>query len=286
MQAGASPARKARAHYRHEMRTLTYVTLDDGNGGIVRNLNHQGVAVQAVARLHVEQRVRMRFELLFPRLRVDAYGEVSWANASGQCGIRFVNLPAEIRRRIDEWIFSSLLASIPHDYMDDRANRGDPGGIIFDAPMEVASVSAPGMIGPVASRSLRLSSGVDGVVDQIYNHLQPFEEGDAHESAWSRWLRSPTVPHSLSPRATALLLDGLVMMTAFLLFAFIFLCIAEEVPQWRLSLTAALAAIVLVAGSYWALTFIFGGVSLGTRLVLSRSENETEAASKIEEWFR
>ena len=58
----------------------------------MRNLSHEGAALQAVAPLRQEQRVRLRFELRFPRVRVDAWGRVSWANSSGQCGIRFEEL--------------------------------------------------------------------------------------------------------------------------------------------------------------------------------------------------
>src|SRR5258708_8244778 len=100
MQSATFPARQARTHYRHELRTLTYVTLDEANGGIVRNLSHEGVAVQAVALLRQQQRVRLRFELRFPRLRIDTSGQVSWASPSGQCCIRFVDLPALTRPNI------------------------------------------------------------------------------------------------------------------------------------------------------------------------------------------
>jgi hypothetical protein len=115
MQTATSPARQTRTHYRHELRTLTYVTVDEANGGIIRNLNHEGVAVQAVGPLRRHQRVRLRFELRFPRLRVETYGQVSWATPSGQCGIRFVDLPARTRRQINEWIFSNLLGAVARD---------------------------------------------------------------------------------------------------------------------------------------------------------------------------
>ncbi len=115
MQTVSFPARQARTHYRHELRTLTYVTLDEANGGIIRNLNHEGVAVQAVAPLRQHQRVRLRFELRFPRLRVETYGQVSWASPSGQCGIRFVDLPARTGHQINEWIFSNLLDAVARD---------------------------------------------------------------------------------------------------------------------------------------------------------------------------
>ena len=47
MQAATFPVRCARTNYRHELRTLTYVTLDEANGGIIRNLSREGVAVQS-----------------------------------------------------------------------------------------------------------------------------------------------------------------------------------------------------------------------------------------------
>ena len=96
MDAGTSPARQPRVKHRHELRTLTYVTLDQANGGIVRNLSHEGVGVQAVAAVRPRQQLRVRFELRDPRLRVESRGEVMWATSSGQCGIRFLDLPPEM----------------------------------------------------------------------------------------------------------------------------------------------------------------------------------------------
>ena len=91
-QAGLSPVRPARAKHRHELRTLTYVTLDQANGGVVRNLNHEGIGVQMVGAVSPQQQLRLRLDLRDPRLRVEARGEVAWATASGQCGIRFIDL--------------------------------------------------------------------------------------------------------------------------------------------------------------------------------------------------
>jgi hypothetical protein len=112
MQAGPSAARPARARHRHELRTLTYVTLDQANGGIVRNLTHDGIAVQAVAAVRPRQQLRVNFELRYPRLRVETRGEVVWSTFSGQCGIRFLDTPPGLIRQIDEWIFGDLLQGL------------------------------------------------------------------------------------------------------------------------------------------------------------------------------
>src|SRR5580698_8590442 len=136
MDAGLSP-RQTRAKHRHELRTLTYVTLDQANGGIVRNLNREGFGAQVVAAMRPRQQLRVRFELRYPRLRVEARGEVVWATFSGQCGIRFLDVSPRMRRQINEWIFGSLLEEISlHTEAADSIFAGSP------------STGAPGAVSP------------------------------------------------------------------------------------------------------------------------------------------
>src|SRR5208283_1422617 len=112
MQAGSSPPPLGRTRYRHELRILSYVTLDQANGGIIRNLTHGGIGVQTVAAIRPRQQVRVRFDLRYPRLRVETRGEVVWSTFSGQCGIRFLDLSPRVARQIDEWIFGDLLSGL------------------------------------------------------------------------------------------------------------------------------------------------------------------------------
>lgn len=135
MEAGPALARQMRARHRHELRTLTYVTLDQANGGIVRNLSHDGIAVQAVAAVRPRQQLRVRFDLRYPRLRVETRGEVVWSTFSGQCGIRFLDLSPRLLRQIDEWIFGDLLEglSIPWE---------KPGSVFVDAASSIAAKSS------------------------------------------------------------------------------------------------------------------------------------------------
>ncbi|MGA7926454.1 MAG: PilZ domain-containing protein [Candidatus Sulfotelmatobacter sp.] len=297
MQAVSFPARQARAQYRHELRTLTYVTLDDANGGIIRNLNHEGVAVQAVAALRPQQRVRLRFELRFPRLRVETGGQVLWASRSGRCGIRFVDLPTRTHHQINEWIFSNLL--------DAMAREADHPRSIFGA--SVASIArkekvreenlrdenAPeendGLTVSAAPRpAIRLEPGVarQDEAQAAYQNCEEDLTGPAYESHASElpgfepneplnWLSRP-----LSGRTLAWLVDSLVVLAALLLFALIFISIAHELPPWPLTLGTASAAAVFVAAAYWAIFAVFGGPSLGARLAQTPSsleENEEEA---------
>jgi RDD family/PilZ domain len=265
MQVVPFPARPARIHYRHELRTLTYVTLDAANGGIIRNLNSCGAAVQAVAPLREQQRVRLRFELKIPRLRVEAYGYVCWASSSGQCGIRFVGLPAQTARQIDEWMFSTLLDAAARE----SANRRS----ILDNPFSALEGEASGSegdgldISSARRPAIRMEQDYE-VRDSVQIREQPKAELD--------WLSRP-----LSGRALAWLVDGLIVIAALLLFALIFLSIAHELPRWPVTVVATLAAAIFIGAAYWVLFSVWGGTSLGNRLAqgVSRMEEGSESGS-------
>jgi hypothetical protein len=284
MQLVSFPARQARTRYRHELRTLTYVTLDAANGGIVRNLNSEGVAVQAVAPLHQQQRVRLRFELRFPRLRVETYGQVSWASPSGQCGIRFVELPEQTARQIDEWIFSNLLDAIAREAAHPRSIFG-ASVVSIVREENVREENGPdendGLTLSAAPRSpIRLEPGSSAPDQSQVPSLHP-EEDHANpaydQHAQLNWLSRP-----LSGRTLAWLVDSLVVLAALLLFALIFLSIAHELPQWPFTVAATSAAAVFVVGAYWGVFAVFGGASLGARLANAASaftpeQNEDDA---------
>jgi hypothetical protein len=291
MQAISLPARQTRTSYRHELSTLTYVTLDEANGGIIRNLNSGGVAVQAVGPLRQEQRVRLRFELRFPRLRVDTYGQVSWASPSGRCGIRFVDLSARTSHQIKEWIFASLLDAIardsvlPHSMFAPsifaKAHVGDaPGNNVQD---ETSLEEHDGLTLSAPPRpAIRLRTDVTWR-DETHDLDLPIENVlaslDPEDPAQTNWLSQP-----LSGNTLAWMVDSLVMIAGLLLFALIFLAIAHEVPRWPLTLGAATAAAVFVAATYWTLFATFGGSSLGARLAQATSgldEEESDEADRF-----
>lgn len=258
---------------------MTYVTLDEANGGIIRNLNHEGVAVQAVGALRPEQQVRLRFELRLPRLRVEAQGQVSWASRSGQCGIRFVNLPSSTRLQIDQWIFSNLLDALARDAAHPRSIFG--ASVVSIARGEKAA-------GPEEEDGLTLSAAPHPAIqlepdpvtredsEVLHSHrYEDLADCDDDTSAQLRWLSRP-----LSGRNLAWLVDSLVVMAALLLFAVIFLSIAHELPPWPLALGTALAAAAFVAGAYWSVFAIFGGESLGARLAQAGSGGEDKGENE------
>jgi hypothetical protein len=252
--------------------------------------------VQAVGALRAQQLIRLRFELKFPRLRVEASGLVQWASRSGQCGIRFVDLPPSTRHQIDEWIFSNFLDALARDASRPRS--------IFGA--SVVSIAREENLpqGPVRSRNGREESVQEENVPQENDGLtlsatprpairlepEPTKHSEAtvlplHEDddlahpiedpyAHLSWLSRP-----LSGRTLAWLVDGLVVLAALLLFAIIFLSITKELPPWPLTLGTAAAAVVFVTATYRTMFVVFGGRSLGARLAQGASRFEESEGS-------
>jgi len=283
MQSASFPARQARSHYRHELRTLTYVTLDEANGGVIRNLNHEGVAVQAVGALRAQQHIRLRFELRFPRLRVEAYGQVSWASPTGQCGIRFVDMAPRLSGQINQWIFSNLLDAI-------ALEAGHSGSIFEASVMPVTGQRNPSeendglTLSSTPRPAIRLEPALtrrnEAAVSRFHydeNSASPAREADARSS----WLSRP-----ISARSLAWFVDGLVLIAALLLFALIFLSIAHELPEWPVALSAVAAASAFIAAAYWSLFAVFGGPSLGARLAQATSGFEEKDEGDGQDRFR
>ncbi len=271
MQAGPSPPSLGRTRHRHDLRILSYVTLDQANGGIIRNLTHDGIGVQAVAAIRPRQQVRVRFELRYPRLRVETRGEVVWSAFSGQCGIRFLDLSPRTARQIDEWIFGDLLSGLAVPW------QGAQAGVVASAAASLAtsrhsaaaiagsSGAATGVVAaeeeaglivspaPVKVIELPVQTDAALVDDAISATRRPMPEPEVE------WLSQP-----LSGRGLAWTVNTLVVIAALLLFALVFLSVTRETPRWPLTMVTVAA--IAVAGLYWGFFKTFGGPSFGKRL--------------------
>ncbi len=259
MDIGLSGARQARVHPRHELHTLTYVTLDQANGGIVRDISHQGIGVQMVAAAPPGQQLRVRFELNHPRLRVETLGEVSWSRRSGQCGIRFLDLSPNMGRQINEWIFGNLL----EEASKHCAQEGSIfAGTIFSGTM-LAATSGTVAVPDAAHEEdgLMVSAAALPVIELPASADLPSLQAASEHSGESRldWLFQP-----LSGRGLVWTVNTLVIVAALLLFALIFLSITGEPPRWPL--TTASATAIFVAALYWGFFRLFGGLTPGARL--------------------
>ena len=102
------PPRDRRLQMRVTLTSSAYTALDEVNGGVVLNISETGMAVAATDALLVADylpQVRFRLPNLEQRIKVSA--QVVWlADSKKRVGIQFVDLSAEARHQIANWIAS------------------------------------------------------------------------------------------------------------------------------------------------------------------------------------
>lgn len=310
MQAGPSPAREARLRPRQGVRTLTYVTLDQGNGGILLNLTRNGVAVQSVAAVRMGQKVQVRFDLLSPRVRVNSHGEVVWSTSSGRCGIRFLDLSAQTAHQLDEWTLAKLLEGAspltlqadPEFALRSRRNEPErsaatpaasailPRELVETLDEETDSDAAGTSAGliedhliispapvKVIDLPVQAAPGADSWAPQVVPIAVEPDEGP-DPSGQLDWLSQP-----LSGRSLAWTINGLVVAAAWLLFILVFLSVLREIPKWPGAMISGAA--IVVAGLYWGFFRMFAGASLGAKLT-RLAEGHQDRDEREENRFR
>jgi hypothetical protein len=297
MQTGSSPARETRTGHRHGLRSLIYVTVDQGNGGIVLNISHHGMALQTVGAVRLHQQVRLRFDLLYPQVRVDARGEVVWATSTGRCGIRFLDLSPSAVRQIDQWIFGKLLEGISQlspiknsALSEPRTTELEPSqwraqGSIFSSIVDsepAESAICPdrerGQLDDAAAEDDHLLISPKAVKVISLPRQETIREPTPAQEGELEWLSRP-----LSGRGLAWTVNTLVVVAAALWFAVVFLLVVGQAPKWPEVMIPGGA--VVVATLYWGFFRLLGGGSLGVRLA-RLLENQREQETLEENRFR
>ena len=232
--------------YRYRVPSLVYVNLDQGNGGIVRDISGNGLGIHAVGRLHPGQSVQTRFDLLNPRTRIEASADVIWADESGQAGLRFAQISDRSRRALNDWILTNLLAHVDH---------AAASPTIFEPILELEQ--APVM------QSLPLPS-----MPMAGNVANPRTDAPLTISL-------PFWPTPLSMRKVWLMMDGLLIVSGVLLFWLVFLAIAHSLPSWPLTSGVAIAIAIGFGFAYRMLFRTFAIESPGCYLATRAAAEET-----------
>jgi hypothetical protein len=106
------PMRDRRLHLRTTPASRAYVELGGTNGGMVLNIGETGMAVAAAAPLVVDDclpRIRLQLPSSGPSIEISA--QIVWlAESKKSAGFRFVDLTAEARNQISDWIASEKSA--------------------------------------------------------------------------------------------------------------------------------------------------------------------------------
>lgn len=106
---GKSPRELNRRHSLRQPVPFGYAELERHNGGILLDVGEGGLAVQAVRPVDDAEFTTIRFQLVQCGDWIEARGRIAWTSASNtMAGIAFVDLQADPRLRIREWIFSDI----------------------------------------------------------------------------------------------------------------------------------------------------------------------------------
>jgi hypothetical protein len=196
--------------------SLSYVDLGRGNGGVVLDLSDTGVAVHAVQPLGREQEpLGLEFHLLETSARVQAKGEVVWAEQSGKTGIRFVEVTRVGRQRIKEWMLYNALSASESETAEAWTRKRHP---------DLAATAA-------TSVAMRAAGLVDGAPREVQFVCEIPTTTDL-----------PELRRLLARRLQAEPQPGITVMLASLLFASLVMQIAQAPPTWALALMLGLVA--------------------------------------------
>jgi cell division septation protein DedD len=118
---------------RKTLERLTYIDLPSNNGGIVTDVSEGGLGFHAVAA--VENGGPVHFSFSAGSHRIAGTGELIWTDAKRKIGgLRFTELPAEIREQIRSWPLESNL----------RLSAGKTGAA--DLPAATRSLKVPSIL--------------------------------------------------------------------------------------------------------------------------------------------
>lgn len=246
-----------RGHYRHQIQTLAYVNLDQANGGVIRNLGDAGMAIQAVTPLYVNQQVVLRFDLPNPRVRLEATGRVAWADPVGQAGIEFLALSQRSRRLLKEWIFVQLMASAQHA-------AGDATYLYGKSGQEAAEL----VFSSYARPAIRLEAKAGATSE---DRVRP-------STLHFGWL-----PFAISANALSWLVDGLILLSAVLLFALICIAMVGGVPAWPVTVFVGFGAAAVFAVLYRFLFLFWIGGTPGNWLAGITPEGCERIGGEVED---
>ena len=127
-----------RKHVRQSLRSLSYIQLDEANGGFLLNLSEGGLAVQAAMSVVEDSFPKIKLQIAQSRSWGETAARVAWADDQRRLlGLEFVNLPESTRKQICDWLANeAAAAALP--VLDEEEPAEEP----INSGSATASVSA------------------------------------------------------------------------------------------------------------------------------------------------
>ena len=108
--------RERRTSFRVPVQLPVKLRVENGSEmeGILLDLSEDGLDVLASQPLCPAAKVNARFILPDQDAEIDVRGEVAWANPNGESGVRYTDIPENLRRSLREWVIKNA-AEVPED---------------------------------------------------------------------------------------------------------------------------------------------------------------------------
>jgi len=109
--------RERRRSYRVPVQAPVQLSVAGGEQieGILLDLSQTGMDVLAAQPLAATALIGLRFTLPDGSLEIDAHGEVAWANANGQSGVRFLDVPESQADQLKTWVAANTPETTPEE---------------------------------------------------------------------------------------------------------------------------------------------------------------------------
>ena len=83
--------------------------------GILLDLSEDGMDVLAAQALCPGSNISAQFNLLDSNTEIQVSGEIAWASPNGQAGVRFIDLPEQLRDTLKTWVLANSPETPPPD---------------------------------------------------------------------------------------------------------------------------------------------------------------------------
>ena len=220
--------RMGRRSVRVQVQTLAFVELNShAEQAIILDLSEGGMAIQALAPVEASKVLQIRFDLPGTKKRLQLNGEIAWADASGRAGIRFVDVPQQCLDVLKDWIFANTVAPSRITMAARARTREADEPRDFAASIQVAPSTLAGDDHPAL-----LSLSAENTAERIFGTC----------------------------------VDGVIVLTATVLFGALVFEFASTVPQSKLALPIGLLVPCLFWLAYHAVFLVDPHGTPGTQV--------------------
>ncbi len=231
------PTHDRRLQMRTAPASRAYVELGGSNGGTVLNISETGMAVAAAVPLVIDAYLSLiRFQLPSSGQSIEISAQIVWlAESKKNAGIRFVDLTAEARNQISNWIASEKsspgmegVTQAPVETLIPATLERFPEEPIGSDFPEQEQTSSPGLLVYTASQASKIMTSeiLDVKLPSLAEDLQEKVHHPSRVSGFGSRVRRPRVKYSAdhnenSPsRKHVLEISGLQVAAFALVFLF------------------------------------------------------------------